>query len=121
MSKGRNWRGKAALATVATGLIAGMVTATAPAAWAAVNNWYVSPTGSNTNNACANKLHPCKTISYAASEQAASGVGGTIHVAAGTYTEQVTLTAANSNLKLVGASEATTTINPPSVRTGVRH
>jgi parallel beta-helix repeat protein len=111
--KGRLWRGKAALAAVAAGLIGGVVTVTAPPAWASLNNWYVATTGSNSGNSCTNSLHPCQTINYAAAEQAASGVGGTIHVAAGTYTGQVTLTSANSNLKLVGASDTSTIIKSP--------
>jgi hypothetical protein len=114
MSKGRSWRGRTAFAAVATGLIAGAVTAIAPAAWAGVNNWYVAPSGNDTGNACTNSLHPCKTIGAAVAKQAAAGVAGTIHLAAGKYTEQVLLGPANSNVKLVGASESGTKIQPPS-------
>ena len=57
---------------------------------------------------------PCQTITWALQKQAAEDVTGTIHVAAGTYVEQVTATPANSNVTIKGASEATTIIEPPS-------
>ena len=41
--------------------------------------------------------------------------GGTVHVAAGTYTEQVLI---QKSLDLIGAGEATTTIKAPATRSG---
>ena len=60
-----------------------------------------------------NSAHPCQTIGFALTQQAASHAGGTISVAAGTYTEQVSITPANDGVKLTGAG-ATTVIQPPS-------
>jgi hypothetical protein len=96
-------------------MVAGFLAITAPAASgvALTNKWYVATTGSNTGNACTTKATPCKTIGYALAEQAASAVGGTIKVAAGTYTEQVSATSANDNVTIKGAG-ATTVIQPPA-------
>jgi len=113
MFKGFIWGKNAGHAVVAAGLVAGAIIAVAPAASAATNNWYVATTGTNTGRACTNAAKPCQTITYALAEQAASGQGGTIHVAAGTYTEQVVFANADSNVKLSGAG-STTIIQPPS-------
>ena len=78
------------------------------------NNFYVATTGSNTGNNCSSATAPCQTITWALQKQAAEDVTGTIHVAAGTYVEQVTATPANSNVTIKGASEATTIIEPPA-------
>ena len=102
--------GALAIVAMAAGFLA--VTATAASASGA-NHWYVATNGSNTNNACANSAHPCQTIGFALTQQAASHAGGTISVAAGTYTEQVSITPANDGVKLTGAG-ATTVIQPPS-------
>ncbi len=114
MSRRSMRRINAVHAAVAAGLVAGVIVSVAPMASAATNSWYVATTGTNVGRDCANAAKPCATITYALAEQALSGQGGTIHVAAGTYTEQVALSTANSNVKLTGASTATTTIQPPS-------
>jgi len=94
-------------------LVAGFAALSAPASAVTPNKWFVATTGNNTGNACTTRSAPCKTIAYALAEQAASAVGGTIQVAAGTYTEQVSLTTANDNVKIKGAG-ATTVIQPPA-------
>jgi hypothetical protein len=95
-------------------MAAGFLAITAPAASASgANKWFVATTGTNVNNACANRTNPCQTIGFALTQQAASHAGGTISVAAGTYTEQVSLTTANDGVKIKGAG-ATTVIQPPS-------
>ena len=78
------------------------------------NNFYVATTGSNTGNNCSSATNPCQTISWALQKQAAEDVTGTIHVAAGTYVEQITATPANSNVTIKGASETGTIIEPPA-------
>jgi hypothetical protein len=104
-----------ALAVVS--MTAGFLAITGPGASAAptptTNNWYVATTGNNVGNACSNKHAPCQTINAALAQQVASGNSGTIHVAAGTYNEQLTLTPANDNVKIKGAG-ASTVIQPPS-------
>lgn len=77
------------------------------------NNFYVANTGNNTGNNCSNSANPCQTISWALQKQAAEDVTGTIHVAAGTYVEQVTATPANSNVTIKGAGEGNTIVEPP--------
>jgi hypothetical protein len=77
-----------------------------------VNNWYVATTGTNVANTCQAQASPCQTISYALLQQAGLGAG-TIHVAAGTYTEQLSILVANSHVKIVGAG-STTVVQPPS-------
>ncbi len=95
-------------------MVTGFMAITAPGASAVgTNKWYVATTGNNTGNACAVKADPCATISYALQEQAASNTGGTIHVAAGTYIEQLSVTSVNDNVTIKGAG-ATTVIEPPS-------
>src|ERR1700722_2576532 len=61
---------------------------------------YVSNTGSDGNAPCTNMLAPCATIQTAVT---ASSSGDTIHVAAGTYSEGVTIPATDSNLTILGA------------------
>jgi hypothetical protein len=77
------------------------------------NNFYVAHGGTNTGNNCSNSANPCQTISWALQKQAAENVTGTIHVAPGTYVEQVTATTANSNVTIKGAGEGSTIIEPP--------
>ncbi len=101
------------MALAVVSMVAGFLAITAPAASAVTNKWYVATTGTNTDNSCASATHPCKTITYALAEQAASDVGGSISVAAGTYQEQVSITPANDNVKIKGAG-ATTVIEPPA-------
>ncbi len=78
------------------------------------NNFYVSTTGTNTGNNCSSSSHPCQTISWALQKQAAENVSGTIHVAAGTYVEQITATSANDDVTIKGAGETSTIIEPPA-------
>ena len=94
-------------------MVVGFLAIAAPEASAQTNTWYVATTGSNTCNSCANQARPCRTISYALTEQAGSVTPGTIHVAAGTYTEQVSITTLNDNVKIQGAGSSTV-IQPPS-------
>ncbi|MFZ0666404.1 MAG: right-handed parallel beta-helix repeat-containing protein [Acidimicrobiales bacterium] len=99
------------------GMSATVVGAAASAASATTgtgNNWYVSTTGTNAGNNCSTKTNPCATINYALAEQAAEDVTGKVHVAAGTYQQQVAASRSNSGVTLVGAATGTTTIEPPS-------
>ena len=78
------------LAVLVTGLFAGGT------AWA--TDWYVDPTGNDANTCLApGAATACKTINGAIGKAAASD---SIHVAAGTYNEQV---AVNKTLTLLGA------------------
>lgn len=102
------------MALAVVSMVAGFLAITAPAASASgANKWFVATTGTNVDNACQTQASPCQTISYVLQEQAASLAGGTIHVAAGTYTEQLSLTALNDNVKIVGAG-STTVVQPPA-------
>ena len=95
-------------------MVTGFMAITAPGASAGVvNKWYVATTGSDVSNACASKTAPCQTISHALVEQALSGDPGTIKVAAGIYTEQLSVTNGNDNVKIKGAG-ASTVIQPPA-------
>ena len=79
------------------------------------NNWYVNgTTGNNTGNNCSVETSPCQTISWALQKQAAEDVTGTIHVAAGTYVEQISATPADSDVTIKGAGETNTIIEPPA-------
>jgi hypothetical protein len=78
------------------------------------NNYFVAPTGIDTSNTCANHSFPCQTITHALAEQGLVGNGGTIHLARGTYTTQVTIGALNSSVTIVGASAKKTIIQPPA-------
>jgi len=69
---------------------------------AAINTLHVSPTGADIGNCVAS---PCKTIQYAVNQAVA---GDTVRVGKGTYHETVAITKA---IQLVGAGEATTTID----------
>ena len=98
----------------AVSLMAGFLAIAAPAsAQPSTNHWYVATTGNDTGNACTTKSAPCQTISRALTEQAASGVGGTISLKAGTYTQQVSITSANDGVTIKGAG-ASTIIQPPA-------
>ncbi|MFZ0665305.1 MAG: hypothetical protein WAM97_06085 [Acidimicrobiales bacterium] len=104
-------------ALVVAAMTAGLIGATAAVASASTtpgNKWYVATSGTDTNNDCAVKTNPCATIDHALAEQAASGVTGTIHVKAGTYSQQVLVGAGNSNVVIDGAGASTTTIDAPS-------
>ena len=78
------------------------------------NNFYVATSGTNTGNNCSLSTNPCQTITWALQKQAAENVPGTIHVATGTYVEQITATTANDNVTIKGAGEGNTIIEPPS-------
>ncbi len=103
-----------ACAAVTFAIMATSATSATVASASSANNFYVSTTGTNTGNNCANRDDPCKTISYALQEQASQDVPGTIHVRAGTYVEQVTASALSSNVTIKGAGEGSTIIEPPS-------
>jgi hypothetical protein len=57
---------------------------------------------------------PCQTISHALVQEGAADVGGTIHVAKGTYTEQVHIGALNSSVTITGSGSKKTIIQPPA-------
>jgi len=104
----------AVMALAVASMVGGFLAITAPAASASgPNNWYVATTGTNTANACQTQASPCQTISYALLQQAATLTGGTIHVAAGTYTEQLSILPVNDSVKIVGAG-STTVVQPPA-------
>lgn len=69
---------------------------------------YVDTAGSNAGNDCDDSGTPCQTVQYAV-DQACSGE--TVHVAAGSYTEQVTI---EQSLSLAGAGAGSTTIVAPA-------
>ena len=98
------------VAAMAGGLLGGVATA---ASATPTNTWYVAVGGTDSGNNCSVKTNPCATIDYALSEQAGEAVTGTIKVAAGTYTQQVTVEPANSGVTIKGKG-ATTIIEPPS-------
>jgi hypothetical protein len=95
-------------------MVGGFAAIAAPtSAGASTNKWWVASTGTDTGNACTTKSAPCKTITYALAEQAASHVGGTITVKAGTYTQQLNITAANDGVTIKGVGP-TTVLQPPA-------
>src|SRR5580692_11378459 len=106
--------------TVGRGLVvAGMTlgflaTAASVASAQPGSNWYVAPGGSDANNNCTVSADPCATVDHALAEQAAVNLVGTIHLAAGIYSQQVTVLPANSNVTIKGAGASSTTIQPPS-------
>jgi len=72
---------------------------------------YVSTAGSNAGN-CQTVGTPCQTITYALSQAAAAG--DSIDIAAGTYTEELTIA---KSVVLNGAGMASTLIKAPAVLT----
>jgi len=68
--------------------------------------WYVSTTGSDSYNGSV--TYPFRTITKAISRAAA---GDTIYIAAGTYSETITID--KDNITIIGADSATTIIDPP--------
>lgn len=74
---------------------------------AAAATLYVATTGVNAGN-CQTSGSPCLTVTYALSQAAASG--DSINVAAGTYTEELTL---NKSVVINGAGMASTIIKAP--------
>jgi hypothetical protein len=74
---------------------------------------YVDPAGSNAGNDCDDSGSPCLTVQYAV-DQACNGE--TVNVAAGTYTEQVTI---GQSVSLAGAGAGSTTIVAPAAASRV--
>jgi hypothetical protein len=78
----------------------------------AATNLYVSPSGSDTGNNCANASTPCLTLLHAYTE--AAGSGSTINLAGGTYAGGITI---NKSVNIVGTNSGgsldslTSTIN----------
>lgn len=68
---------------------------------------YVSPAGADSGN-CQTKALPCQTVSYAVS---VASSGNVLHLAAGTYTEQVEIP---TSLSIIGAGENKTFIASPA-------
>ena len=102
-------------ALVVAAMTAGLLGAVASSASAQIsNNWYVSPSGTDVNNDCTGVNTPCQTIGHTLVEQGADNVSGTIHLAAGTYTEQITASTANDGVTIKGAGASDTIIQPPS-------
>ena len=104
------------VATMTLGVVGAVGAVTTSVASAQSNNWYVSPTGRDGGNNCSTSTKPCLTIQHALAEQAGEAVGGTIHLKAGTYQTQVSITSANSHVTLTG-SGATSTIEPSATPT----
>src|SRR5262249_7989922 len=80
-----------------------------------VSRFVDATTGSDASTDCA-LGSPCLTIQHAVNVDAAAGCSGdTVNVAAGTYTEQITIP---TTLNLVGAGAATTIIQAPATLAG---
>jgi HYR domain len=71
----------------------------------AATNRFVSVGGSDTSNDCSNAGSPCATIQHAVNQSAS---GDTIHVAAGTYVENVRV---SQNVTIQGDAFNATTVN----------
>jgi len=99
---------------VSTASILGLTGVMASAAPPGGLNFWVATTGSDAGNLCRTQSFPCRTIGAAVLEEGLVGDGGTIHVARGTYTEQITLTPANSSVKILGVNAKKTIIEPPT-------
>jgi pectin methylesterase-like acyl-CoA thioesterase len=77
---------------------------------------FVATSGNNANN-CLTPGEPCLTIQHAVDLVAAGSCPtNTVNVAAGIYTEQITIPP--MTLNLIGAGAATTIISAPSPLTG---
>jgi hypothetical protein len=102
----------------AAGVLVGILGVGIPAAQASPgSNYYVALTGADTNT-CLIAAHPCKTIARAVAQATTRGGGGTIHVAKGAYTGQVTIASPSlDNLAIKGAGETQTKIQPPATPT----
>jgi len=108
----RRASGRALLVGGMTLGLTGAAATVASAASPQTNNWYVSTTGSDTANTCANSSTPCATIAHALFEQGLTTLPGTIHVAAGTYAETVSAGNLNDGVTIQGAGTTTTIIQP---------
>jgi Right handed beta helix region len=104
------------VATMTLGAVGAVGAVTTSVASAQPNDWYVSPSGHDGGNNCSNSSRPCQTIAHAFAEQVSEAVGGTIHLKAGTYQTQVSVTSASSHVTLTGAGK-TSTIEAPATPT----
>src|SRR5260370_8002379 len=86
--------------------------AVAPAAFASTT-WYVNGVSGSDINNCLSATSACKTIGHAIS---LAGSGGTIMIAAATYTENLSI---GISLNLIGSGAGTTIINGGGVNTVV--
>ena len=92
-------------------ILPGLLMFVAASAYAQCVPRFVATTGTDGTNDCSAQDNPCLTIQHAVGVDETAGCSGdTVNVAAGTYTEQVTI---NTVLNLVGAGAATTTIQAP--------
>jgi hypothetical protein len=91
-------------------MLPGLLALAAASAYAQCGPRFVAVGGSDTANNCLIQGAPCATIQHGV-DVAAACPSETVNVAAGTYTEQVTI---STILNLVGAGAATTTIKAPS-------
>ncbi len=93
-------------------VLPGLLMLVAASAYAQCEPRFVdAATGTDGSNDCRTSSSPCLTIQHAVDADAGAMCSGdTVNVAAGTYTEQVTI---DTELKLVGADAATTTIQAP--------
>ena len=99
---------------VAAGVVVGILGVGAQAAHAVgPSNWYIAPSGVDGTNTCRVSAHPCHTIGHTIAEATTRGGGGTIHLAKGTYTGQVTVASPSlDNLTIEGVSPTQSVIKP---------
>jgi len=79
---------------------------------AAPNFWYVNDSTGNNSNNCLTSITACETIFEGSGAVTKAFSGDTINIAAGTYTESVSIT--NKSLTLIGEDPATTIIDATS-------
>jgi parallel beta-helix repeat protein len=108
---GRLWRASAVLALAGGFMVAILGATTSTALAGGGGNEYVNASSGHDSGSCRIESNPCLTISYAVS-QAALNPGTTIHVAQGSYPEQVTI---STNLTIEGAGVGNTQIDPSSL------
>ena len=94
----------------AASILACLSLALVSTAASASGNLWVSTSGSDAANNCQTESSPCQTITWALTVAAE---GDTIHVAAGTYNEQVKITRAVTILGSTGSAK--TIIEPQAV------
>lgn len=92
-------------------LAGGVVAISAAPASALQTAFYVNHATGTDSGTCPSASHACKTISFALS---VAGSGATVHVAAGTYPESLTI---DKSVTIVGAGETQTIIEPTSLTT----